>query len=573
MNEAIEAGSSTFRPQRWDEPFGPEMTAELVDELLEFPLFKQVDPSRFPKSSPLREILLNDARIREFDDSDIVMREGDYGDSAFLVLDGSVRIFLERLPAKALGRHSKHRRGWIDSVFQALQGSVVPERRAQVRSTNGHGARADPDSVSRLFVQDLPRPLGEYQSVTKAEGELFGELAALGRTARTATIIAAGKVRMLEIRWQGLREIRNYAPEWKKTIDELFRKHGLQSHLRTTALLSHLSPSQLESVSRVTEFESFGNFDWHDSFRKMTEKSAGKLHAMEPRIISEGEYPNHLILVRSGFVRVSHQYSNGVRTSSYLGKGQHYGMAEILHSHRTGEAIPYKRSLHALGYVDILMIPTPIVEEFIIPSLPDRQLSDLEAELERLDDASSVEEKDCDLETDEIEFLVENRFINGTAAMLINMDRCTRCDDCVRACATTHDGNPRFIRQGKQMGSTMIANSCMHCTDPVCMIGCPTGAINRASSSGEIVINDLTCIGCTTCANSCPYNNIHMVETRSFDGSLITDEQGMPIVKATKCDLCFEQIAGPSCQRACPHDALARIDMRKPQHLVNWLKR
>ena len=45
-----------------------------------------------------------------------------------------------------------------------------------------------------------------------------------------------------------------------------------------------------------------------------------------------------------------------------------------------------------------------------------------------------------------LEFLVENRLINGTAMMIIDTDRCTRCDDCVRACASGHDNNPRFMR-------------------------------------------------------------------------------------------------------------------------------
>ena len=62
--------------------------------------------------------------------------------------------------------------------------------------------------------------------------------------------------------------------------------------------------------------------------------------------------------------------------------------------------------------------------------------------------------------------------------------------------------------------NAMIASACMHCTDPVCLIGCPTGAIHRAEDSGTVVIDDNTCIGCATCASNCPYDNIRMVEIR-----------------------------------------------------------
>ena len=35
-----------------------------------------------------------------------------------------------------------------------------------------------------------------------------------------------------------------------------------------------------------------------------------------------------------------------------------------------------------------------------------------------------------------------------------------------------------------------------------------------------------------------------------------------PIVKATKCDLCASLPSGPSCERACAHDALKRVDIQ-----------
>jgi Fe-S-cluster-containing dehydrogenase component len=172
-----------------------------------------------------------------------------------------------------------------------------------------------------------------------------------------------------------------------------------------------------------------------------------------------------------------------------------------------------------------------------------------------------------------LEQFVQRRLINGEQAMLIDLDRCTRCDDCVRACADTHQGNPRFMRTGPVVGHHMVANACMHCTDPVCLIGCPTGAIGREHATGVVQINDNTCIGCGTCAQSCPYENIRMVEIFDNQFRQQVDERQLPILKATKCDLCVDHSGGPACQNACPHDALVRINMRETDVLSQWLDR
>ena len=210
----------------------------------------------------------------------------------------------------------------------------------------------------------------------------------------------------------------------------------------------------------------------------------------------------------------------------------------------------------------MLRVPTHILETYLFPKVETApaKLVDIAASRRLSDDAA-------------MEWAVEDRFINGTKAMLIDLDRCTRCDDCVRACASTHGGNPVFIRHGKTYDHWMVANACMHCVDPVCMIGCPTGAIHRAVG-GQVAINDPTCIGCGTCATNCPYDNIRLVEIRDNTGSLVLDKETQaPILKATKCDLCVDQLVGPACQNACPHDALQRVDMRETQNLLELLER
>jgi len=226
----------------------------------------------------------------------------------------------------------------------------------------------------------------------------------------------------------------------------------------------------------------------------------------------------------------------------------------------------------------LLIVPTRAMEEIVLPSLPKDELPDpIEIAKDELDFRAVPRSETPDPKPDAVgaevlEFLTENRFFNGTASMVIDLDRCTRCDDCVRACASTHDNNPRFLRHGPTAGSLMVANACMHCADPVCMIGCPTGAIHRESFAGQVVINPDTCIGCKACFNNCPYDAIRMVEVRDANGEFMVDQEMKPIAKATKCDLCVESYGGPACERACPHGALSRLNLNNLDALSKWLK-
>jgi Fe-S-cluster-containing dehydrogenase component len=378
----------------------------------------------------------------------------------------------------------------------------------------------------------------------------------------------------LEIRWQGLRELRLRAPELKDHIDKLYRERSLKVHLRETSLFRHLNDVQLNEVAEQIEFESYGTFDWYTSYNQLAEQSAADRLEKEPIIAEEGHYPNGLFLVRAGFARMSQQIGHGHRTISYLGRGQIYGYQEIAHNWRNEPAVSLQYSLRALGYVNVLFVPTAIVEQFILPFIPPDQLPAPIKRRRRAELSPREADAGAKVRTEMLEFLVEERFINGTATMMINLDCCTRCDECVLACAATHGNNPRFTRQGKQFNNHLVADACMHCVDPVCMIGCPTGAIHRDALEGQVVINDATCIGCRTCANSCPYDAIRMVEIRDAQGRFLLDQKThAPVLKATKCDLCIDQPSGPACERACPHSALKRLDMRDERALVQWLSR
>ena len=79
--------------------------------------------------------------------------------------------------------------------------------------------------------------------------------------------------------------------------------------------------------------------------------------------------------------------------------------------------------------------------------------------------------------------------IDGTNVLVMDMDLCIRCGNCSLACHKMH-GQSRLLRRGiqierpvaigkKRLQHALVPQVCMHCADPECMTGCPTGAIFR----------------------------------------------------------------------------------------------
>ena len=632
------------------------MTDAAVRTLRGLEPFASLDPAAFPRSTPLDGILRNDCRLHRFLPGEVIVREGDYGHSAFLVLDGDVRVFVGSLPPERLGRPTAKPIGWATAIARMIRRSRHPETRdrSQVAAVDsgvttteddsatrgpagqgGHatervatktiGDVADKSDRPRIFLQDFDVILDGADSVGLGPGELFGEVAAMYRSPRTATVVASGPSTLLEIRWQGLRVLRRDRG-FSDRLEAHYRANWLIPHLRETPLLRFLPETSLRRVAEATVLRSFGRMEWNADYRKTRRLPPAEQIASEPLVADEGREPTELVIVRSGFGRVCQAYGAGHRTVAYIGKGHLFGLEEIAHTVLRPEGTPSKplqSSLRAVGLLDTLHIPVECVAEEILPhvrrselpesvaawmtAVPSRSIrpsrsthpNGLTHPTESIQANGSIQPQgerrrttrrddsraDVGPDTrssegtrfersDLLEFVVQHRLNNGQDAMLIDLDRCTRCDDCVRACATVHDGNPRFARQGPRHGRLQFVQACMHCTDPVCMIGCPTGAIARDPSTGVVEIHEPICVGCGVCASACPYDTIQMVEIVDRDGRVYSDETtGKPITKATKCDRCNASPSGPACVAACPHDAIVRLDLSESRPLDAWLER
>ena len=125
-----------------------------------------------------------------------------------------------------------------------------------------------------------------------------------------------------------------------------------------------------------------------------------------------------------------------------------------------------------------------------------------------------------------------------------------------------------MLRDGLRYDKYLVATTCRTCRDPLCMTQCPVGSIRRKDNL-EIIIEDW-CIGCSKCAELCPFGNINMHPVELMEDLKAAQAAPAPgatpkpaapkkSFKAATCDLCTD-LSMPSCVYACPHDAARRVD-------------
>ena len=600
--------------RRWDIPFAKEpIHDDNLRKILALPFFRRVNPADFPDDLRLADIIANDARINVYDKGQPIYQQGEYGGSVFLILRGSVSSQSTPQIDHAL-QQPKHQRPAISSL--ARVGEIISRiTRHEDQQYDPHADQDTPASKRTAGVDICTNSSHNIGPTTGLQhdqehymyaGEMFGISAALNRTHHHQTILAKlATTVILEIRLPGIRDLRFWSDEFRQATDVLYRERVMKRVFGQSGPFSGMDDNILNIVASHAQFQSYGTFDWTHQYQRELAKKGGSTNIIEhePVIAQQGHYLNDIIILSSGFARVARKMSRGEQTTGVLESNQLFGLQEFSKSQLGEENRNYHSSLRAVGYADIVRIPTPVFEKYLWPIMSVDRDADTKADrterdgsgtlistppekmskaLKLLGHKFSQDRSNPPTSTDPVrsyerdqqllEFVMDNRFLNGTSAMVINTDLCVDCDECVRACAATHSNASRFVRKGKTHQNIMIAHACMHCIDPVCLIDCPTGAIERDAKSGNIAINDDTCIGCTACANACPYKNITMEPIKDYGGNHVADTNGVPSMKAVKCDHCISTTGGPACQRACPTGALLRIDLKKFDQIADWLQ-
>jgi len=479
-----------------------------LQELNELPFFEGV-------SGTFLSLNRNAVVRRRFKRGDVICREGEYGSTAFYILDGEARVSIASPIAHVKTKGAVKR-------FLGKLSSRLTQRQNDAR---------DDETGQHWIHIDAPMDLSyENPVATLQAGDLFGEMTCMSLYPRSATVRAESDCTVLEL-LRNVLDIMQRNKNFRAQLDRSYRQRALDSHLRAVPIFAGLTDEFIEGLRGKVELLRF---------------SPGQV------ICRQGDHADSFYLVRIGFVKVSQTHLGGDMVLAYLSRGDYFGETGLLKGDvRTA-------TCSALDHVEVVRISASDFAEM------NRQFPDVRQQLELVERERTHmnRERLTMLSSTPLDSFLKQGLMEAQSLLLLDLDSCTRCDACVRACADAHDGVTRLVREGLRFDHYLVATSCRQCLDPLCMVGCPVGSIRRRNSL-EVIIEDW-CIGCGLCADNCPYGNINM---HPFD--VFADVPGSPgkkkaVVKqkATSCDLCSE-FAEPSCVYACPHDAAHRVNPRQ----------
>ncbi len=494
-------------------------------DLRQYEIFQPYDDAFLEKISP-------DITVASWENGAILFEEGNYLDLAFYIVDGEVDVFLNKQqePAATPIFDSTRVTGTLDLAQQLGEDSYGKTFfLGQIERTK---LFEQGDNITYLASMDFDLTAGT--AVRLDQDEIFGEIGALNGWPQPVTARTASACTLVQIRVPALREMKRSSAAFQDRIDATYRSRTLSTQLRSTPLFAGADETFIENLTRSVELVSC---------------SPGDI------ISQEGTPADALYLVRSGFLKLAQHMGGGDMAVSYLSKGMTLGEVELL----IGDLDGWQVTTTSVGYSELVKIGRQDFEKILhrYPAIEDRLWQTAVATIKETGHTRKHLDK-----SELIEFSLAKGLVQGNSILVIDLDVCTRCDDCVRGCASTHGGRPRFVREGEKFGNFLVARSCYHCEDPVCLVGCPTGAIRRANIGEVVEIDDNLCIGCSNCAQKCPYDAIVMHDTGTTwpETALPSWLRGRDRKVASKCDLCYDSEAGPACVNNCPHACAFRVD-------------
>ena len=422
---------------------------------------------------------------------------------------------------------------------------------------------------------DAQKKIGQLEP-----GTCFGEMALLAGIERNATVSVPPNqtALVLEVTRPALRLLRKLST-FGTILDATYRTHGIDRLLEDLGHIASkpLSQPLAEELRRTARYLVYS-----------------KHHVL----CKEGDRIDRLTLIKSGWIRRSHGAPFHVTSPEvvlamdettgvdFLGGGNCLGIEGVMEP----RAWRYRASV--MARTEVFEIPLDLFSTD--PALR-KQLSETFAGLsaagsampltiEALPDLNALKAAEEEITTG---------IIDGTNVLVMDMDLCIRCGNCSLACHKVH-GQSRLMRRGiqierpakigkKRLQHALVPQVCMHCADPECLTGCPTGAIFR-DPVGHVDIDPHTCIGCFDCATQCPYDAITMVPRTAppsqngftsklrnafslrSDRPVTLEPSDDPV--AIKCNLCEDTPLNPpgarrkaySCEENCPTGALVRVD-------------